>query len=69
MSIGESIKRRRNEANITQAELAEAVSVTRPMIAQIERGTKVPNAYLIRDIARLFGCTVDELLCDDGANV
>ena len=59
MSIGENIKNRRTAANITQAELAEAVSV---------RGTKVPSAYLIRDIARLFGCTVDELLCDDAAN-
>ncbi len=64
MDLGESIKRRRAAANITQAELAESLSVSRPMIAQIERGTKVPSAYLIRDIARLFGCTVDELLCD-----
>ena len=67
MSVGESIKKRRCDANITQAELAKSVSVAQSMIAQIERGTKVPNAYLIRDIARLFGCTVDELLCDDAA--
>lgn len=67
MDLGESIKRRRTAANITQAELAESLAVSRPMIAQIERGTKVPNAYLIRDIAKLFGCTVDELLCDTAA--
>ena len=67
MDLGESIKRRRTAANITQAELAESVSVAQSMIAQIERGTKVPSAYLIRDIAKLFGCTVDELLCDTAA--
>lgn len=64
MPLSENIKRRRTQANITQAELAEAVGVSRPMIAQIERGTKVPNAYLIQDISKLFGCTVDELLSD-----
>ncbi len=62
MSIGENIKARRQAMGMTQEELACAVGLGRSMVAQIERGSKVPNMILGRDIARVLKCGMDSLL-------
>lgn len=62
MSVGENIKARRQSLGMTQEKLADAVGLGRSMIAQIERGSKVPNMVLGRDIARVLGCGMEELL-------
>lgn len=62
MSIGENIKARRLAMGMTQEELACAVGLGRSMVAQIERGSKVPNMILGRDIARVLKCGMDSLL-------
>lgn len=64
MSIGENIKRLRLEKGISQEELAKKVDVTRPMITQIERGTKVLTLPLGKEIARVLQCEIDELIDD-----
>lgn len=61
MSIGENIKRKREERSLTQKELAEAVGVTQSMVAQIERGSKVPTMGLGKDIAIVLDCSMEEL--------
>ena len=48
--------------NITQQELADKVGVSRPMIGQIERGSRVPSVVLGRDIAKALGVSVEDLL-------
>lgn len=62
MSIGENIKTRRQSIGMTQEELARAVGTGRSMVAQIERGSKIPNMMLGRDIARALGCGMEKLL-------
>ena len=47
--------------NITQAELAELVNVTRQTINAIESGKYVPSAVLVLKIARVFGKSVEEI--------
>lgn len=37
------------------------VGIGQPMMAQIERGSKIPNMVLGRDIARVLGCKIEEL--------
>lgn len=64
MSIGENIKAKRQAFGMTQEKLAEAVGIGRSMVAQIERGSKVPNMVLGRDLARVLGCGMEELLGD-----
>lgn len=61
MTTGEIIREKRENKGMTQGELAEAVGVTRPMIVQIERGSKTPNMVLGGLIADVLGCTLDEL--------
>ncbi len=62
MSIGENIKTRRQSLGMTQEDLAGAIGIGRSMVAQIERGSKIPNMILGRDIARVLGCGMEKLL-------
>lgn len=59
--IGENIKRKRKELNMTQCQLAEIAEVTQAMIAQIERGSKVPSMPLGAQIAKALNCGIADL--------
>lgn len=62
MSLSENIRNRRIKKSFTQQQFAEKVGVGRSMIAQIERGTKIPNMMLGKEIARVLECSMDELV-------
>jgi putative transcriptional regulator len=47
--------------NITQAELAEKVRVSRQTINSIESNKYIPSALLALKIARVFGKAVEEI--------
>lgn len=64
MSIGDNVRRLREEKHYTQKELADAVYVTPSMICQIERGTKTLTAPLCKDIATFLKCSIDELMAE-----
>lgn len=64
MSIGANLKRLRTDKGLSQTELAEAVNVTQPMIAQIERGTKSLTMELGKEISEVLKVSVNELLED-----
>ena len=44
-----------------QAELAALVGVRRETIGRLEKGQYNPSLKLAMDIAKVFGCTVEEL--------
>lgn len=56
-----SIKVERAKRNITQAQLAEKVNVSRQTINSIEIGKFVPSTLLALKIAKFFDSTVDEI--------
>ncbi|MBL7717463.1 MAG: helix-turn-helix transcriptional regulator [Flavipsychrobacter sp.] len=56
-----TIKVERAKLNITQAELAERVSVSRQTINTIEAGKYVPSTVLALKIAAVFGASVNEV--------
>lgn len=47
--------------NITQAELAELIQVSRQTINTIESGKYVPSTVLALKMARVFGVPVEEI--------
>lgn len=61
MSISENIKNLREKKNLSQEQLAQSVSVSRPMISQIERGTKIPSMVLAISLAEALDCSIGEL--------
>ena len=56
------LEKRRREASLTQAQLAALVGVTQGAISMIESGERQPSLALVRKLATVLGCTVDELL-------
>lgn len=62
MGIGENIKNRRIRSGQTQEEFATRIGVGRSMVAQIERGSKVPSMILGHEIARALDCSMEELM-------
>ena len=59
--VTNSIRSRREEAGVTQAELARRVGVTRQTLIAIEQGKYSPTLELAFQIARAFGVGLDEL--------
>lgn len=55
------MKVERAKLNITQAELADRVNVSRQTINSIEIGKFVPSTLLALKIAKIFDTTVDEV--------
>lgn len=58
---GASVRRRREELCITQADLAIAVDVRAPAISQIETGRQAPSDITKVRLARALDTTVAEL--------
>ena len=61
-TLGERIASYRKAANMTQAELAEACSVTAQAVSKWENDLTAPDISLIPKLAELFHVTTDELL-------
>ena len=59
------VRERRKEQRMTQAELAELVSVSRQTIIAVEQGDYAPSVYLALRIARALGGTVEELFTNE----
>ena len=57
----------RTEAGLTQAELGEKLNYSDKTISKWERGEAIPDAYVLTQLAEIFGVTVDYLLSSHDA--
>jgi putative transcriptional regulator len=60
------LKEARAEAGLTQAELAERISVSRKTINTVENGVFVPSTILALRLSKALGMKVEELFYLDG---
>lgn len=65
MNFGEKIQKLRNQNEWTQEQLAEKLYVSRTAVSKWESGKGYPNIDSLRDIAKLFNKTIDELLSSE----
>lgn len=61
-TIGKNIVQLRAHAKLTQAEFAAQLHYTDKAVSKWERGDSVPDIAVLKQIADLFGVTVDYLL-------
>ena len=59
--LANRIKARRTELDLTQAELAEKVGVTRKTVNTVENGVFTPSATLAIRLAQALGIRVEQL--------
>ncbi len=65
-SFASNLIRLRTEAGMTQAELGEKLHYSDKAVSKWERAESVPDAWVLKELGRLFGVTVDELLSEPG---
>ena len=61
LNIGENIKKLRAEKGVTQEQLAEHLSITYQSVSKWENNITAPDLYLIPEIAKYFGMSIDKL--------
>ena len=69
MSFGQVIKKLRRNADMTQEQLAEMLSISPQAISRWETDTAMPDISFLRPLSNIFGVTADELLEIDVARV
>lgn len=62
VKFGLLIKKRRTMLGLTQAELAEKLSISDKAISKWERGLSLPDISLLSTLGDIFSLSVDELL-------
>lgn len=66
--LGNKVRRLRELAGLSQAELAEAIGLSqysKGFISEIESGKKIPRSELVLRLSLYFKVTTDYLLRDD----
>lgn len=61
-NFAENLRKAREKAGLSQAEVADAIGVARPTYSNYERGVREPYVPMIQKIAEVLGMTGDELL-------
>lgn len=64
--LANGLKERRTALELTQAQLAEMVGVTRKTVNTVENGVFNPSALLAIKLAKALGVTVEELFWIEG---
>ncbi|KAA9129635.1 helix-turn-helix transcriptional regulator [Marinihelvus fidelis] len=61
--LDNTLKALRSAAGMTQAELAEAIGVSRKTINTVENGVFVPSTILALKLARALDTRVEDIFC------
>lgn len=65
MEFGKKLQELRKQKGLTQEELATRLYVSRTAVSKWESGRGTPSIASLKEIARFFSVTVDELLSSD----
>lgn len=60
-SLGKKVQKLRQEQNLTQAELAHQLGISRVYMGYIEQGRESPSLKLLMKISRKFKMRVEDL--------
>ena len=65
MTLGSKIKKLRTEKELTQKDLADQLHITFQTISKWENNENEPDIATLRELAKLFDCSLDYLLSED----
>lgn len=60
-----SFKKSRKAAGIKINDAAKSLGVSRQTVSAWEHGVSKPETHRLKEIAKLYGCTIDDLLKDE----
>ena len=59
-----NLKVLRQKSGLSQIQLAHCLNVSQQAVAKWENGVANPRADTLLEIAKIFGCTIDDLFAD-----
>lgn len=65
MTLGQRIKKLRNEKGLTQKDLASQMNVAFQTISKWEADTNEPDIATLKQLAKIFECSIDDLLSEE----
>jgi putative transcriptional regulator len=64
--VRNDVRQLRSDKGLSQADLGQALGVSRQTVNSIETGKWLPSLPLAMALARYFGCSVEEVFHDEG---
>lgn len=61
-----NLKNVRKDKNLTQKELAAKLNLDQSTISKYEKNIILPNVVILKKLAQVLDCTIDDLLKDTG---
>ena len=68
MKITNNVKKLRQAAGMTQADLASRLGITTPSITKWEKGRSNPDLINVFRMTEIFECSVNDIICRDTAS-
>ena len=68
MTMGEFIRQRRKQLNLTAAQLAQKALCSKSFISKIENGKRKPSIETLLRICRALACAIIDILLEDNSN-
>lgn len=69
MTLGEKIQSLRKKETLSQEDLGQKLLVSRQTVSLWENGQTLPSIDNLIRLREIFGVSLDEMLCDDGADI
>jgi len=66
LSLSANISKLRKEHAMTQEQLADRMNMNQSALSQWETGVSAPRADKLPELAKILGCTIDELFTEKG---
>ena len=64
ISFGTNLRALREKRNLSQEDLARKLQISRQSISKWEQGISYPSILYLVPLAKIFDCTLEELLKD-----
>ena len=68
MTLGQKIKKFRNEKKLTQKDIAEQLNVSFQTVSKWENDENEPDIYTLKKLSKIFSCSLDCLLSNEEDN-
>ena len=69
ISIGERIKNRRKELNLSQIDIYEKCELTSGALSKIENGKTIPSILVFYKLSQALDCDINWLLTGDSSHL